>query len=200
MKKNEELSIRKPERESLSRATSINRTNVKRFFDNLIKIYYRNAPIQPANIYNIDEIALTTVSDPTEIIAPRGKKLVEFVTLGERGQLITMIGGINAIGNHVPPYFGFPRINYKEFMIVGAPPQSDGTANPPGWSNSDIFLKCMQHFNKFVKPSKENPILFIFYNHESHIGPEVIDLARCRKDYFFDSCTSHQQPHATVRY
>ncbi len=50
-----------------------------------------------------------------------------------------MIDGINAIGNHVPPYFVFPHVNYKEFMIVGAAPQLDGTANPSGWSTVTYF-------------------------------------------------------------
>ncbi len=37
----------------------------------------------------------------------------------------------------------------------------------------------MQHFIKFVKPSKENRILLIL-DHESHIGPEITDLARSK--------------------
>lgn len=53
-----------------------------------------------------------------------------------------MIGCINAVGNYVPPFFIFPRVNFKRNMLHGAPPGSDGdgAANPTGWSTSDLFI------------------------------------------------------------
>lgn len=46
------------------------------------------------------------------------------------------------------------------------------------WMTGDLFLKVMEHFIKFSYSSKENPSLLIFDNHESHLTPEVINLAR----------------------
>ena len=42
----------------------------------------------------------------------------------ERGTLATMLVFVNAVGNTVPPVYIFPRKNYKDFMINGAPTAS----------------------------------------------------------------------------
>lgn len=100
------------------------------------------------------------------------------MTSGERGINITLIAGISAIGNHVPPMLIFPRVHFKEHMMNGAPPGSIGAANPSGWSNEEKFIQYMRHFISHVKPSKDNPVLLVFDNHESHMSIPVIDLAK----------------------
>jgi hypothetical protein len=52
-----------------------------------------------------------------------------------------MIAAINAMGNHVPPMLIFPRVHFKDHMIIGAPAGSIGGANPSGWSNEVLLVK-----------------------------------------------------------
>ncbi|KAL0830140.1 hypothetical protein ABMA28_003597 [Loxostege sticticalis] len=165
MKRHNELSLRKPEATSLSRATSFNRHNVGTFFGNLKSLMDR-FQFPPQQIYNVDETAC------------RGLKQVSKVTSAERGELVTVCSAINAIGNHLPPFMIFPRKNWQTRMLDNAPPGTNGVANPSGWMTVATFLEFMKHFQKHVRSSKENPALIIFDNHESHITVDSVQYAK----------------------
>lgn len=105
-----------------------------------------------------------------------------------------MICAVNAAGNNIPPLFVFPRVNFKHFMLTGAPPGSIGAANPSGWSNETIFLQFFNHFIDHARPSVERPALLLMDNHETHITIPVIDLVKANGGTImtFHPHTSHK--------
>jgi hypothetical protein len=169
----EHISLRKPESTSLARSTSFSKLNVQQFFNNVKAVHEKHGPFPPQRIYNVDETGLSTVHVPPKILVPKGIMLLGSITFGERGQNVTLIAAINAVGDHLPPMLIFPRVRYKEFMLKGTPIESKGGANPSRWSNERLFMEFLDHFIEHAKPPKEEPVLLFLDNHESHVNVPV---------------------------
>lgn len=98
----------------------------------------------------------------------------------ERGTLVTVCGGINALGNHMPPYFVFPRVNTLDHWCYTAPTSSKVSDHPKatGWMTKENFMDYMNHFVVHAKPSVENPVLLLLDNHHTHVNLDIIDFAK----------------------
>ncbi|XP_041350707.1 uncharacterized protein LOC121369719 [Gigantopelta aegis] len=177
LKQHHSVSIRTPEATSMARATAFNKTNVKVFYSKLQDLYARNN-LTPDRIFNLDETGLTTSQKPQKVIAESETKQVAQLVSHECGQTVTMCGFVNAIGNALPPCMVFLRKNFKNYMIHGAPPGTLGIAYPSGWMTAATFLECLKHFERYVHCSKDNTVLLLLDNHESHVSLETIDFCR----------------------
>lgn len=129
-------------------------------------------------IINIDETGVTTVMQAPKVVAPTGVNQIGQTVSAERGELVTMCGIVSASGNTIPPAYIFPRIKYKDSFLAGGPIGSFGFSSRSGWMTQEVFLDVMKHIQKYMSTTKENPILVLMDNHESHVSLDLIVFCR----------------------
>ena len=177
LKRNNSISLRKPEGTSLNRINAFNETSVGNFFSNLQTVLDKHKFGQD-RIYNVDETGISNVQKPVKILGPKGQKQVGSVISCERGKNVTVICAVSAMGNFVPPMFIYPRLRMSPHLKKGGPPGSVHSCSKNGWSNEGLFYDWIQHFKTFVRPTMEDPVLLIMDNHNSHISVRIYDFCR----------------------
>ena len=168
------IEIRTPESTSFTRASAFNKEQIQKYFSLLSDILEKHN-FEANDIWNVDESGFSTVpSKNAKIFATRGRKQVGVLTSAERGRHFTVVCSMNAVGNYIPPAIIFPRINMKNELMDQAPTGAVGFAQENGWMNTEVFVKWLKHFVKYVKPSPEKPVLLLLDGHSSHKGFEVL--------------------------
>lgn len=174
-----ELSVKKPRSLEAARARSATRQAITNYFKELNKILVDNNLLKrPEAIYNVDEKGLLTNHKPPKIVTGAVYK-AQAVTSG-KSQTVTVIGGVNAMGNQVPPFFIFPGKRMLPELLEGASAGATGVVSESGWSNTDIFTQYMkEHLVKYLpEHSATAPVLVLYDGHKSHISLTLIDWAK----------------------
>ncbi|CAK1602061.1 unnamed protein product [Parnassius mnemosyne] len=163
-----DITLRTAEATSVARAKGFNRHEVRRFYENLESLIDKYN-IDASRCYNMDETGISTTSNkPPRVLSIKGKKQVGIIASAERGQLTTVIGCCNAAGSFLPPFLTFARKKMQPRLLDGAPPGTQGTCTPSGWTSGEVFLDWMHFFVEHVRPSADKKVLLLLDNHESH--------------------------------
>lgn len=177
LKRNPEISIRKPEATSINRITAFNGEEMKCFFNNLLTLMSKYS-FAPHRIFNVDETGVTTVHKPGKILAPKGQKQVGAATSWERGKTITVCCCMSATGQYIPPMFIYPRIRMTPALERDGPSGSIYHCSKSGWMIEELFQIWLKHFLVHTKATLDDPVLLILDNHASHISLEIFNYCR----------------------
>jgi hypothetical protein len=178
MKRNKnKITLRKPESTSSARATGFNKRCVSEFFENYILVLKKYS-LKPVQIFNVDETGVTTVLKPVKIVSAKGKKQVSLAASAERGELVTFVGIVNEVGIALPPIYVFPRTRHPDQDLINAPTSSLALGNRSGWMTGELFISVLEHIQKHTHCTKENKILLLLDNHESHRTIRAINFCR----------------------
>lgn len=177
MRRNPAIALRKPEATSINRITAFNKEEVTIFFNNLEQVQAKYN-FKPHRIFNTDETGVSTVQTPGKILAKKGLKQVGFATSWERGRNITVVCAFSATGIYVPPMFIYARKRMNPQLQKGGPPGALYTCSDKGWITEELFLQYLEHFQKFVKASLEDPVLLIMDNHSTHSTLQAYEFSK----------------------
>ena len=172
-----DLSIRTPQATSIQRAVGFNRPKVDQFYatyKNLLDTH----TLSPSRIYNMDETGITEVHKPGKVIASKGARQVGKITSAERGSTVTLVCAMSAVGTYLPPMYIFPRKRMVEVLMNGAPPQSVGYVSDSGWTDSELFVKWLEHFVAITNASTNAQHAIIMDGHQSHKTLAAVNFAR----------------------
>lgn len=150
LKRNERISIRKPEATSLNRIKAFNKVEVKKFYQNLEEVMNKYN-FQPDRIYNFDETGKNIVHKPKLIIAKKGMKRVGGATSGERGKNHTVACAVSAAGHYIPPMIIFPRVRMSPNLMIDGPPGTVYKASKSGYITEELFVEWLVHFKEKKK-------------------------------------------------
>lgn len=143
----------------------------------------------------MDETGCSTVPTKTpSVLSPTGARRVIKISSAERGINVSVACCVSATGHFIPTFFIYPRVRMQPAYLEGAPPGSVGVGHESGWMNAESFVKWLEHFITYVRPSETNPILLLMDYHSSHITLDAVNL--CRKNHIvmlrFPPHTSHR--------
>jgi hypothetical protein len=89
----------------------------------------------------------------------------------------------------------FPRKNFSEQLVKGAPPGTIFRCLPSGWINMEVFCESFDYFIATTKPSRDSPVHLILDGHYSHTrNLKLID--RTRRSHVSIVCLP---PHSTLK-
>uniref|UniRef100_A0A336M0E1 CSON006862 protein n=1 Tax=Culicoides sonorensis TaxID=179676 RepID=A0A336M0E1_CULSO len=93
-------------------------------------------------------------------------------------ETVTFCAIVSATGHALPPVYVFPRVKFKAAFLNGAPLGSVGLAHKSGYMVVEIFTEALKHIQRQTNCSKDNKVLLLLDNHESHCSIQAIECAR----------------------
>lgn len=198
LRRNPELSIRKPQGLSIDRTEGMNREEVGQYFA-LLEKALTNLQLmdKPNRIFNMDECGVQLNNEPQRVVAMKGSKNVHVVTSGERGETVTIIGCCNAEGSFLPPMCIMKGVRHKPEFEDGLPAGGKVIMNKKSaYSNSKCFMDWLA--NHFVPRKPPGRVLLLLDGHASHMNS--LDMLNFAEDNeitllcFPSHCTHWLQP------
>jgi hypothetical protein len=112
---------------------------------------------------------------------------------GDR-EWVTLVQGVAATGRIIPPFLIFAGKVLISSWFTGLPRNWVVTVSPTGWTNNDVGLAWLKHFDAHTKASSAGAYrLLIIDGHESHCSIEFQDY--CKENKIITLCMPPHSSH-----
>ncbi|XP_069108119.1 uncharacterized protein [Argopecten irradians] len=179
-KRHPELSIRRPEKLSSSRARMLNPTVVEQYMTSLGDLITSlNLQEKPECIWNCDETGRSFEHTPVRVIAEKKSKNVVGRTSNNRTN-VSIMACVNAAGKTMSPMFvvkGKTNVSIHGFDTSAAPVGTKWAVQENGWMTDKIGEQWFRDIF-LAECGEERPQLLVLDGHSSHESLAILELAR----------------------
>ena len=162
LRRNPQLSLRKPQSLQIARAVSSTSDVVSHWFTSVLKplLDKHNLHLHPDRIYNADETSFSLCGRPCRVVTKRGAKSPQFVVGGTGRENVTVQMCVSASGQLLPPYILYTGQRLMFDLTQGGPLGARYGVAPKGWMTEINFLDWFK--NQFIPAlPRERPVLLI---------------------------------------
>ncbi|XP_054724111.1 jerky protein homolog-like [Uloborus diversus] len=173
----EELSRRKPELLTKSRADAMSPYIVNHFFDMYENLLHENNLLEhPERIFNLDETGLGTDARNCGVFVAKNARTAyqKSATCGKT--MFSVLFCVSANGKNMPPFTVYKSKHIYDTWTQGGPSGAMYGCTDSGWMTDKVFEQWIKHFSKYVE-NLQKPVLLIFDGHGSHLTFETIKHA-----------------------
>ena len=195
-KRHPEISIKKPQKLSVTRAKSMNKQVIDEYFE-LLKSNLDELKVQPNQIWNCDETNMQLEHTPKSVVGRKGSNLPGRVSNSKES--VSVLGCGNAAGDIMSPMVivkGKTKRSLMSWKTEDAPPNTKWAFQSKSYMDQNLGVEWFQ--NVFLKEcGPERPQLLIVDSHCSHEPLELLEIARKEKITLLSlpsHCTHHLQP------
>lgn len=169
MRRNPDLSQRKPEALSAARAAGINPTAIEKWFqqyqDLLTELGIKDVP---SHIWNCDETGMQDHFLSATVISEVGSACYE-ITSGEKGETTTALASFNAAGDYGPLLVIFKAKRLKAKWLYNVTPNTVVKVSDNGWITTELFLDWGKQFVDMLPKDDLRPHVLLLDGHTSHV-------------------------------
>jgi hypothetical protein len=133
------------------------------------------------DMYSVDEFGFSMGKISSQLVVTGSEKpgKAKKIQPGDR-EWTTLIQGVGATGKRIPPFIIFAGIVLTSRWFHDLPRDSGIQVSPTGWTNNDLALAWLEHFDSHARPVGAYRLLIVD-GHESHCSVDFHTLCEEKK-------------------
>lgn len=170
---------------NLAKRRVVRAEDIRQWFQD-VGVYLKDTNVleimaDPTRVFNMDESSIALVPTRQKVIAPKGSKNVQSLSLNSEKENYTVLISASAAGKLAPPLVLFPYKSRIPTSVIRSIPKGWGVGRTDsGWMNSKAFHDFIVNvfYPWAVSQNLQFPIILFVDGHSSHATFETVNFCR----------------------